>query len=280
MIPKSVPKLIAFESVNSMEGTVAPVHAICDLADEFNAMTFCDEVHAVGLYGDTGAGIIERDGASERGITFITGTLGKAYGVSGGYVAGSASMVDAMRSIAPGFIFTTSMPPHVAAGSKAAISYLRSSSIERAVMHARSAQMKRMLIDNGFPLLPSVSHIVPLLIGDTIKVKAASDILLKKHNLYIQPINYPTVKRGTERLRMTPSPFHSIEMMESLILALKDVWNTLDLPIVAESKREYLPSYDYAGPFTPSLHMFLNEATIQSFASSHTGSVRAQTEVC
>ncbi len=225
------PKLIAFESVYSMDGDVAPIHAICDLAEKYNALTYIDEVHAVGMYGPRGGGISERDEAAHR-IDIIEGTLGKAFGVMGGYIAADTKIIDCIRSYAPGFIFTTSLSPVLVAGVLAAVKHLKASSAEREGQQHAAATLKQCFRDAGLPVMESVTHIVPLMVGDPVRAKKISDILLAEYGVYVQPINYPTVPRGTERLRFTPGPAHSEAMMRDLTAALVEIWDRLDLDLL------------------------------------------------
>jgi len=223
-----VPKLIAFESVYSMDGDVAPIHTFCDLAEKYNALTYIDEVHAVGMYGARGGGITERDEAAHR-IDIIEGTLGKAFGVMGGYIAADSKIIDCIRSYAPGFIFTTSLSLVLVAGVLAAVKHLKESSVERDAQQAAAARLKQMFREGGLPVMDTTTHIVPLMVGDPVRAKKISDILLAEYGVYVQPINFPTVPRGTERLRFTPGPAHSEAMMRALTDALVEIWDRLDL---------------------------------------------------
>ncbi|MEO9573603.1 MAG: 5-aminolevulinate synthase [Tateyamaria sp.] len=227
-LPANAPKLIAFESVYSMDGDIAPIAEICDLADRYNAMTYLDEVHAVGLYGPRGGGVAEREGLMDR-LTVIEGTLGKAFGVMGGYIAASSELCDFVRSFASGFIFTTALPPAVAAGAAASIRHLKQSATERASQQARVAQVRERLDAIGLPHIDNPSHIIPVMVGDPMKCKFISDTLLRDYGIYIQPINYPTVPKGTERLRITPSPVHSDADVERLVSALEELWTQCQL---------------------------------------------------
>jgi len=234
--PIDRPKLIAFESVYSMDGDIAPIAAICDLADKYNAMTFLDEVHAVGLYGPRGGGIAEREGLMDR-LTVIEGTLGKAFGVMGGYIASSANLCDFIRSFASGFIFTTALPPAVAAGATASIKHLKTSQAERDAQKAKVTEVRARLEAIGIPHIDNPSHIIPVMVGDPVKCKYLSDILMSDYGIYIQPINYPTVPKGTERLRITPSPVHSAADIDHLVCALETLWTQCQLariPIAAQ----------------------------------------------
>jgi 5-aminolevulinate synthase len=231
-LPHERAKLVIFESVYSMDGDFGPIHAVCDLAERYNAMTYLDEVHAVGMYGSTGAGVAERDRAVAR-VDVVQGTLAKAYGCMGGYIAASRAVIDAVRSFAPGFIFTTSLAPAVVGGALASVRYLRHSGKERTAQQERAAALKRQLGDAGLPVMPSPSHIVPILVGDPVLCKAATDALMERHAIYIQPINYPTVPKGTERLRLTPGPLHDDAKLERLMEALGDVFHRLDIKLAA-----------------------------------------------
>mgnify|MGYP001331581630 FL=1 len=222
------PKIIAFESVYSMDGDVAPIKEICDLAEKYNALTFLDEVHAVGLYGKHGAGVAERDGLMDR-IDIIQGTLAKGFGVVGGYITGSESLCDFIRSYGDGFIFSSSMPPAVAAGCLASVKYVREHNELREQHQERAATLKLLLREAGIPIMTTETHIVPVIVGDPILCKQASDELMYNHSIYVQPINYPTVPRGTERLRFTPTPLHNDDLMVHLVTALKKVWGQLGL---------------------------------------------------
>ncbi|MEQ9520861.1 MAG: 5-aminolevulinate synthase [Parvibaculum sp.] len=227
-IPADQPKIVAFESVYSMDGDIAPIGAICDLARKYDALTYLDEVHAVGLYGPRGGGIAERDGVLDK-VDIIEGTLAKGFGVMGGYIAASSAVVDVVRSYAPGFIFSTSLSPVLVAGVLASIRHLKSSNVERERHQERAQTLRQKLLDAGLPVMMCESHIVPVMVKDPVLCKRVADELLADHNIYVQPINYPTVPRGTERLRFTPCPLHTDEMMEDLVRALDAVWTRHNL---------------------------------------------------
>jgi 5-aminolevulinate synthase len=223
-LPTGTPKIVAFESLYSMDGDIAPIADIAAVAEKHGALTYLDEVHAVGLYGPRGGGVAERDGLMAK-IDVINGTLGKAYGVIGGYVAGSAALIDFVRSFGSGFIFTTALPPHVAAGALASVRHLKESGAERALQQARVKEVRARLKAIGIPMLDNASHIVPVMVKDPVKCKWISDWLMTNHGIYVQPINYPTVPKGTERLRLTPSPVHSEADIDRLVRALSEIWS-------------------------------------------------------
>ena len=229
------PKLIAFESVYSMDGDIAPIKEICDLAERFNALTYLDEVHAVGMYGKRGGGIADQLELMER-VDIIEGTLAKAFGIMGGYVTASSTIIDTIRSYAPGFIFTTSLPPAIAAGATASIRHLKTANDLREKHQEQVAKLKAKLTEAKLPILPTETHIVPLMVCDPVLCKAASDRLMEKHGIYIQPINYPTVIRGTERLRITPSPLHDDAMINELVNAVTEVWEALDIASLTKGR--------------------------------------------
>lgn len=233
-VSRDTPKIIAFESVYSMDGTIAPIAAICALAKTYNALTYLDEVHAVGMYGPRGGGIAERDGAMSD-VDIINGTLAKGFGVMGGYIAGSRDVCDAIRSFAPGFIFTTSLAPAIAAGALASIRHLKNSDSERARHQERARTLKRLLKNSGLPVMDNPSHIVPVFVGDPIICKQVTDSLLDRFGIYVQPINYPTVPKGTERLRLTPTPLHSDAQMGELCEALDSLW--AECPVSREQRQ-------------------------------------------
>ena len=227
---KNCPKLIVFETLYSMDGDIAPIARICDLADRYGAMTYADEVHAVGLYGPRGAGMAAHQEAMDR-VDVVEGTLAKAFGCLGGYIAGDANLIDALRGYAPGFIFTTALPPAICAAATAAVRHLKVSDAERERHQHNVRRVKEMLAAAGLPVMHNETHIVPVFVGDPDKCKEATDMLLADHGIYIQPINYPTVRRGTERLRITPTPHHDDELISALVDALVDVWKRLELPL-------------------------------------------------
>ena len=224
----STPKIVAFESVYSMDGDISPINEICEVAHRYGALTYLDEVHAVGMYGDRGGGVAERDGALDK-VDIVQATLAKAFGVVGGYIASTAATVDFVRSCGSGFIFTTSLPPAIAAAALASVRLVSSQPELRVRHQERAATLKRRLAAAGLPVMPSVTHIVPVFVGDAALCKQASDLLMDRHAIYVQPINYPTVPRGTERLRLTPTPLHGDEEITRLVEALQDVWQTLGL---------------------------------------------------